>query len=194
MVLRQFHWLQICGPATHRLPARRRTPSRWRRFSVCHPSSGPPAATLPCIGDLIGGTGPSQSGCQMKSSNLISAPYAEGVDFLPTCDLHQRRAAKWAVQNLGAAGLIHPSLLKYMVAGLASGGWTPQRSGAVLRGGPRLAADQHAAYYAGSGHQPERVEGSAASRLSAPHPVCDRCDHGLVAGARGDTGLLRRGQ
>ncbi len=83
---------------------------------------GPPAETPPCIGDLIAGTDTRQSDCPLTSSNLISTPHAEGVALIPTCDLHQRQVAKWAVQNLGAAGLLHPSLLDYMVAGLAAAG------------------------------------------------------------------------
>lgn len=99
-------------------------------------TAGPPTETLPCIGSLIDGTDRSLSGCSMNSSNLISSPHAEGVAFLPTCDLHQRQAAKWAVENLGAAGLIHPSLLDYMVAGLAAAGH---------RGGPaRTWGEAHA--------------------------------------------------
>jgi hypothetical protein len=84
-------------------------------------TAGPPRDVLPCIGSLADDA-PVLGACGRESSALVSVPHQTGVGLVPVCDLHQRSAAKWAVGHLGAAGLIHPAIADYLVAGLAAAG------------------------------------------------------------------------
>jgi hypothetical protein len=62
----------------------------------------------------------SSSGEALVGSALLLVPHRDGVGFVPTCDSNITDLSRMLVRDLGAAQLVHPSMLEYLQAGLAA--------------------------------------------------------------------------
>lgn len=83
--------------------------------------AGLPGDDERCVGTLADDA-PVLGACGRPSSAVVTVPHETGIGLVPVCDQHQRGAAKWAVGNLGAAGLIHPAIADYLADGLSAAG------------------------------------------------------------------------
>lgn len=98
----------------HTLPISASDTARVRKL-ILFSSKEPSVQT--CIGSIEDG-----KVCGNRGSAVAVSPHADGVALVPICDLHQRGVGRWAHRELGAAMLLHPGLVEYMIAGLQKAG------------------------------------------------------------------------